>query len=104
MEQIDKLNLKITQIEKIESLEEKTESVKQVKEELKSEQDKVDKMIKKISNTRSKKYKKFKGHSLEVLSKMFTEEESLETKIQIYQQMNYLIDLTKNQLFESEAN
>tara|TARA_B100000424_G_C22582016_1_gene327125 strand:+ start:77 stop:391 length:315 start_codon:yes stop_codon:yes gene_type:complete len=104
MEQIDKLNVKINEIEKIDSLEKKTESVKQVKEELKSEQDKVDKMIEKISNTKSKKYKKFKGLSLEALSKMFTEEENLEDKIQIYQQMNYLIDLTKNQLFESEAN
>ena len=42
MEQIDKLNVKINEIEKIDSLEKKTESVKQVKEELKSEQDKVE--------------------------------------------------------------
>lgn len=104
MEQIDKLNLKINEIEKIDNLEEKTDSVKKVKEELKFEQDKVDKMIEKISNTKSKKFKKFKGLSLEALSKMFTEEENLEDKIQIYQQMNYLIDLTKNHLFDSEAN
>ena len=39
MEQIEKLNLKIDEIEKIDNLEKKTESVKQIKYELKYEQE-----------------------------------------------------------------
>ena len=100
MEQIEKLNLKIDEIEKIENLEKKTESVKQIKDELKFEQEKVDKMIDKISNLKSKKNKKFKGISLEKLTTMFSDENDFEEKIQIYQQINYLIESTKNQLFE----
>lgn len=100
MEQIEKLNLKIDEIEKIDNLEKKTESVKQIKDELKSEQEKVDKMIEKISNLKSKKNKKYKGKSLEELTSMFSEEEDFDEKIQIYQQINYLIESTKNQLFE----
>lgn len=100
MEQIEKLNLKIDEIEKIDNLEKKTESVKQIKDELKYEQEKIDKMIEKISNLKSKKNKKYKGKSLEDLTSMFSEEEDFDEKIQIYQQINYLIESTKNQLFE----
>ena len=100
MEQIEKLNLKIDEIEKIDNLEKKTESVKQIKDELKYEQEKIDKMIEKISNLKSKKNKKYKGKSLEDLTIMFNEEDDFDEKIQIYQQINYLIETTKNQLFE----
>ena len=100
MEQIEKLNLKIDEIEKIDNLEKKTESVKQIKYELKYEQEKIDKMIEKISNLKSKKNKKYKGKSLEDLTIMFNEEDDFDEKIQIYQQINYLIETTKNQLFE----
>ena len=100
MDIIEEFNIKIDKIDKIENLEEKTESVKKIKEELKTEQEKIEKLMDKISNTKSKKQKKFKGVSLENLSRMYNEEENFEDKIEIFQQMNYLIELTKNQLFE----
>ncbi len=100
MEQIIKFNLKIDEIEKLNDLDKKSQSVKEVKDELKVEQDRVEKMIDKISNIKAKKYKKLKGLSLEKLTEMFDAEEDLDEKLKIYQQMSYLIELTKNQLFE----
>lgn len=100
MEQINKFNLKIDEIEKLNDLDKKSQSVKQVKDELKLEQEKVEDMIEKISNIKPKKSKKYKGINLEKLSKMFEEEEELEEKLKIFQQISYLINLTKNQLFE----
>ena len=100
MEQINKFNLKIDEIEKLNDLDKKSQSVKEVKDELKTEQERVENMIDKISNIKPKKQKRFKGINLEKLSQMFQEEEDLEEKLKIYQQISYLIELTKNQLFE----
>ena len=100
MEQINKFNLKIDEIEKLSDLDKKSQSVKEVKDELKTEQERVENMIDKISNIKPKKQKRFKGINLEKLSQMFQEEEDLEEKLKIYQQISYLIELTKNQLFE----
>ena len=100
MEQINKFNLKIDEIEKLNDLDKKSQSVKEVKDELKTEQERVENMIDKISNIKPKKQKRFKGINLERLSQMFQDEEELEEKLKIYQQICYLIELTKNQLFE----
>ena len=100
MEQINKFNLKIDEIEKLSDLDRKSQSVKEVKDELKTEQERVENMIDEISNIKPKKQKIFKGVTLEKLSQMFQDEEKLEEKLKIYQQISYLIELTKNQLFE----
>ena len=100
MEQINKFNNRIDEVEKISDLEKKSQSVKEIKDELKSEQEKVEIMIEKISNIKPKKSKKFKGMNLEKLSEMFEEEKDLDKKLKIYQHISYLIDMTKNQLFE----
>jgi len=100
MEQINKFNLKIDEIEKLNDLDRKSQSVKEVKDELKNEQERVENMIDEISNIKPKKQKIFKGVTLEKLSQMFQDEEKLEEKLKIYQQISYLIELTKNQLFE----
>lgn len=100
MEQINKFNLKIDEIEKLNDLDRKSQSVKEIKEELRNEQERVENMIDEISNIKPKKQKIFKGVTLEKLSQMFQDEEKLEEKLKIYQQISYLIELTKNQLFE----
>ena len=100
MEQINKFNLKIDEIEKLNDLDRKSQSVKEVKDELKNEQERVENMIDEISNIKPKKQKIFKDVTLEKLSQMFQDEEELEEKLKIYQQISYLIELTKNQLFE----
>ena len=100
MDQIEKLNEKIDNIEKIKDIELKTQSVKEVKNEIKEEKDKVEDMIQKISQIKPKKHKKYKGMTLESLSKLFDEEENLHKKLKIYEHIVYLIELTKNQLFE----
>ena len=38
--------------------------------------------------------------TLQELSKLFDEEDNLEKKLKIYEHIVYLIDFTKNQLFE----
>ena len=100
MEQINKFNTRINEIEKIENLDEKSKNVKEVKGELKTEQERIENMIDKISNIKAKKSKKYKSKSLQQLQIMFEEEKELEEKLKIYQQICYLIELTKNQLFE----
>ena len=100
MDIITEFNKKIDYVEKLENLEEKTENVKKIKEEIKLEKEKVEKLIEKISNSKSKKQKKYKGISLDNLLKMYNEEENFDIKIEIFQQINHLIELTKNQLFE----
>ena len=100
MDQINQYNLKIDENEKLNDLDKKSQSVKEVKDELKTEQERVENMIDKISNIKPKKQKRFKGINLERLSQMFQDEEELEEKLKIYQQICYLIELTKNQLFE----
>ena len=100
MEKINNFNNKIDEIEKMENLDQKSISVKQVKDELKLEQDKVEMMIDKISNIQSKKYKKYKGLTLEKLTELFESEKELDKKLKIYQHISYLIELTKNKLFE----
>ena len=101
MEQINKFNLKIDEIEKMDNLDEKSKSVKLVKDELKTEKEKVEEMIDKIASIQPKKSKKFKGLSLDKLNKMFDDEESLEEKLVLYQHISYLIESTKNQLFDN---
>ena len=100
MNHIESINLEIDNIEKKENLEEKSELIKVVKEKIKNEQEKIDKMIVKVSENKAKKYKKYKGISIESLIEMFNVEENIDNKIEIYQQMNYLIESIKNELFE----
>jgi hypothetical protein len=100
MEQIEKLNEKINIIEKLEDIDLKSKSVKEVKTEIKEEKEKVEEMIQKISETTSKKHKKFKGMNLEELATLFDNEDDLQKKLKIYEHIVYLIEKTKNQLFE----
>ena len=90
MDIITEFNKKIDYVEKLENLE----------EGIKLEQSKVERLIENISNSKSKKQKKYKGISLDNLLKMYNEEENFDIKIEIFQQINHLIELTKNQLFE----
>jgi len=100
MEQINRFNEKIDEIEKIDNLDIKSQTVKDIKEELKIEKERVEEMIDKISNIKPKRNKKLKGLTLEKLKTMFENEDSLTDKLLIYQQICYLIELTKNKLFE----
>jgi hypothetical protein len=100
MEKINKFNEEIDELEKIDNLQIKSENVKKIKEEIKNEQEKVDIMIDKISNIKPKKHKSYKGISLEELSIKFQDEKDLKEKLKIYEHICYLIELTKNQLFE----
>ena len=62
MDQINKFNLKIDEIEKLNDLDKKSQSVKEVKDELKVEQERVENMIDKISNIKPKNKKNLKGY------------------------------------------
>ena len=100
MEQIKNINLEIDELEKISDLKYKTELIKKTKDKIKEEQEHIDSMIEKVNQNKSKKYKKFKGISIDNLVTMFHQEENFKQKIEIFQQLNYLIDSIKNQLFE----
>lgn len=100
MEQIEKLNSEIDEVEKNGNIKEKTEMIKNIKEKIKLEQEIVDKMIEKVNDNKSKKYKKFKGVGIDELIEMYHEEENLPNKIEIFQHLNYQIDSVKNQLFD----
>ena len=98
MDQIKKFNKMIDDIEKTTDIEEKSQSIKIIKDLIKEEQLKVDELIKKVDGMKSKKYKKFKGMNLEQLTKKF-DEENLDEKVKIFQNISYLIGKTKDRLF-----
>lgn len=100
MELIEKINIKINEIDKIDDLDKKTEFVKQVKLNIKNEQDKIDTMIDNISLAQPKKHKKYKNITLEKLSLMFHEEDDINKKLKIYEHICYIIEQHKNKLFE----
>lgn len=100
MEQINKINLEIDDIEKDNNIEKNTEAIKNIKEKIKLEQDNIDKLIEKVNQNKSKKYKKFKGLKIENLTDMYQNEENINEKIEIFQQINYLIENIKSQLFD----
>ena len=100
MEQINKINLEIDYIEKDNNIEKNTESIKDIKEKIKVEQDNIDKLIEKVNQKKSKKYKKFKALKIDDLKNMYQNEENINEKIEIFQQINYLIENIKNQLFD----
>lgn len=101
MGQIRKFNEKINDLENINSIDEKEEHIKTIKSEIKDEQIKTEEMINKIKDLRPKKYKKFKGYSLEKLQELFDSEEDLNERIKIYQNIIYLIESFKQNLFSS---
>lgn len=100
MEQINKINLEIDDIEKDNNIEKNTDNIKNIKEKIKLEQDNIDKLIEKVNQNKSKKYKKFKGLKIENLTDMYQNEENINEKIEIFQQINYLIENIKSQLFD----
>lgn len=100
MEQINKINLEIDYIEKDNNIEKNTESIKDIKEKIKVEQDNIDKLIEKVNQKKSKKYKKFKALKIDDLKNMYQNEENINEKIEIFQQINYLIENIKSQLFD----
>ena len=100
MEQINKINLEIDDIEKDNNIEKNTEAIKNIKGKIKLEQDNIDKLIEKVNQNKSKKYKKFKGLKIENLTEMYQNEENINEKIEIFQQINYLIENIKSQLFD----
>tara|TARA_Y100000813_G_C24108340_1_gene326517 strand:+ start:156 stop:557 length:402 start_codon:yes stop_codon:yes gene_type:complete len=79
---------------------EKSKELVTLKTEIRKEQNHIDTLIEKISELNPAKNKKYKMKTIEDLTKLFDEEENLNSKIKIYQNICYKIDKFKSQLFD----
>ena len=82
------------------SILEKSKKLTEFKKYVKQEQDKINFMIDKVSEISPKKSKKFKSLSLDDLVTLFEQEEDINNKIKIYQNICYSINKFKSKIFD----
>ena len=82
------------------SILEKSKKLTEFKKYVKQEQDKINFMIDKVSEISPKKSKKFKSLSLDDLVTLFEQEEDINSKIKIYQNICYSINKFKSKIFD----
>lgn len=82
------------------SLIEKSKLLNTIKKYIVKEQEQINLLINRISEIEPTKSKKYKLNSIEDLTNLFEEEENINSKIKIYQNICYKIDKFKSKLFD----
>ncbi len=82
------------------SILEKSKKLTEFKKYVKQEQDKINFMIDKVSEISPKKSKRFKSLTLDDLVTLFEQEEDINNKIKIYQNICYSINKFKSKIFD----